>query len=182
LQPLRVEAGIGERFPSVLPGHEGHEAVVERAPTGTFVYRCDCKQDGTGDATLADVHAALAYGEFELLTESARAIWHRLLLRKAGRLKPVRVDLPNLATDAGDDAQMVRRAFAIVMGLREHDHPGQPMMFSRRFVAAICGISEERARAGIRMLVETGVIRLTGRHRGAYLYMPGLQSEGAAQP
>lgn len=171
---LGVEGGVGEPFLSLLPGHEGHEAVVERAPTGAFVYRCRCGDKGAGDATLADVYAATKYGQFELLSRSAAAIWHRLLLKKAGRLEPVPVALPDLPPDADANTKLVRHFFAVTVGLREHDHPGEPTMFSRRFVAAACEISEDRARAAIDAIVSAGVIRrLPDKCRNAYLYVPG---------
>lgn len=183
LKAVGIEAAIGERFESLLPNHEAHVAVVERAPSGAFVYRCDCNEGGAGDATLADMYASLAYHAFELRSKSERAIWHRLLLCRAGHLKPVPVHLPELPEEASHEAMLARSAFAKVLGLREYDHPGEPMMFSRRFVAALCQISEESARESIMTLVSTGVIRkLPNRWRNAYLYLPGDGRPSAGTP
>ena len=173
MQTLGIHAGLGESFPCVLPGHDapgGRASVV--AASDLFMYR-DCAEAGEGQWRLAEVRAALAYGEVRKLSASEAAVWYRRLFYEAQCLRPLSIALPALPADAAPVLRGVRSGFELLIGLRWLSHHLQPTMFGRFFVAAWCGIEPAAAYSAILTLTRLGVIRRVGQHKRTYLYLPG---------
>ena len=184
LSALGIRAGIGDEFPCVLPGGGGHRASVQLDPrSGLYKYRAPHLREWEGTCgwlVLAEVRAALGYGRLRRMSRIEELVWYRRVFYDAGVIQVRPIDLPALRPWASRDAVIVRDGFASLAALRYLDTGPQPVAFTKRFAAAWCGLSENRAYVAICLLRRRGVIRKVGeaadeRGHRPFLYMAGGQ-------
>ncbi len=128
----------------------------------------------------AQAWAAKVSGRQRRLSGPELAVWKLDLLRAAGLIEPVPVDLPDLPEGASEAARTLRRRFAVLLGLRRLRGDGDdPAPFTKRFAADWCGLSESTALRALGELLRAGVIVKAGEHPSrhgrspAALYLPG---------
>jgi hypothetical protein len=167
---LGIEAKFGERFPSILPGHEGHEAWLHpmQLKGGTVAgYRCSCPSSTSYD--LPRVRAFRAYGRVCSLSRPLAARWQERLDYEAGLLEPEPTpELPELS----ETGRLVGEGLRLFLGLRRGPRSrggsawtqDAPFTFSRAFVMAWCQVTSDQAWRGMNELETTGYIVRTGRH------------------
>jgi hypothetical protein len=160
---LEITAPLGETFPCVLPGCNGHSARLQRSGQGYWQYRCSRRQRSFG---LAEVLAFQAYGEVRPISDVEAARWHDRLEYEAGLRKPLSAPFA-LSPDRSEPLRKVARALWLLVTLRDERWDGQPFFFTRRFVMASAGVTSDQARRCVRQLEELGVLKRVGRRRMA---------------
>ena len=147
---------LGRPFECLLPGHDGHDAkLVCRG--NTWRYRC-----AEHTCELAEVRAALAYGEVRDISNIEAARWRERLAYEAGLDQPRAV--PELPSDLSPLARRVGEGLLLFVGLRNDEMwDEQPFVFARRFATAYCGVTEDEARRGVEELERKGVVRRCGK-------------------
>lgn len=159
-------ASVDTPFRCVIAGHE-HEASLQWE--GRFwLYRCPGRALG-----LADVRAAVAYGDVRAISPTEAQRWRDRLDYEAGLLEPVGVVI-ELPDDCGPSARRVSRGVALYLGTRARRGgfgPDEPFTFARRFCMAWCGLTNDQARDGVTELERRGVTARTGEKiAGAILW------------
>jgi Bifunctional DNA primase/polymerase, N-terminal len=104
------------------------------------------------------------------------ATWKLILLAEAGVLTAQPIDAPELSDSATDLARHLYERLLFVLGCRWNYSPGEPMPFSQRFGAAVCGLSPAQVWRAMRELERLGVIEIVGStgegRRATCLWLP----------
>ena len=117
------------------------------------------------------------------LSGPEHATWKLILLVEADVLQLVDVPSPELPPDLPGITQHVYEHFLFLLGCRWNYHHGEPAPFERKFVAALCNISERDARDAINQLKNIGAIVVVRYHRKrTRLWLPGSCSGDGEWP
>lgn len=172
-----VESGKSRAFCCILPGHD------EQRPSATLtmvgkdglrlqqcVYHDWHERGGGGDAfyTLAEVYQALTTGEVRKLNGPEQATWHLRLLIAAGVMAPA--DVPHRELPEGENASVCKvwAGFELLLRCKWAAYQyGAPTVFSWRFAARWCGVSERIAGEAIKRLLQLGYLRIVAKERCA---------------
>lgn len=158
---------MGERFPCVLPGHDGAspDANLWRDRNrGVWIYR-DHHQatEGRKAYALAEIYAAAVSGRVARRGRSELARWKLRALAELGFVDLPRVDLPPLRPGASPEAAAAREGVELLFAVRRIADPGDAAApISRRFLADWCGMWPDEAERAKRELIAGAVIEKDG--------------------
>lgn len=160
---LGIAAPLGESFPCILPGHDD-TARLHPTAKGFWHYRCE--GDDKRELGLAEVRAALAYGEVRRISRTEAARWRERLDHEAGVLAFREVPIA-LNPRASDATRHVANGLRLFLGLRDARWGEQPFTWAREFVMAYCNVTDQQARDAVRTLEhEHKAIERTGEKNG----------------
>ena len=186
LRTWGVTAKLGRPFACVLPGHDEEHpsaSVFLDPQTRVWRYRDWHKRSGPEWLSLAEVRASRAYGVVRRLRAPEASRWYLRLFWEAGHLEPVDVEMPWFPDGVPPAVRIVAEGFRLLLGLRWLRGFGEPTVFTRKFAAAWCEVSEQQARDAIAQLRQFGVIQIVGTTRvgshDANLYLPGERGRSA---
>jgi hypothetical protein len=199
---LEAFLGIDEG-PCALPGdHHDGGALVGRWREGSLQYACNCLGWMPGQLCpeccherrycqchwrnfqpfyyrpLGDAYYAIKTGvevgfNDRLPSVGLRAMWW-LLLEHAAGLRPVAMPRLDLAADASKLERRAAEFFGLKHGLEASEGYGaEGIRFPVRLVADWLGVDKDRAHEAIKALRDHGTIRVVGKSRRAFLYVPG---------
>jgi hypothetical protein len=177
----RVEAlggSLDAPFRCLLHGHD-HEARLRWS--GRFWrYACpDC------DLGLAEVRAAVAYGEVRLISPIEAQRWRERLDHEAGLMAaPAEVRVV-IADGCAKATLQAARGIALYLGLRASGGglaPEEPFTFARRFCMAWCGLTNQQAREAMSELKRSAAIKDTGERIDRAIVWELVQAGGPELP
>lgn len=159
---------MDEAFDCPIPGHD-HEAAMVWYPGATF-WRVRCGESRKSYG-LAEIRAAIAYGELRHLSVPEASRWLERLDYEAGLLEPAPIEL-EVPENVSATAQEIARGIRLYLGLRAARGgfaPAEPYTFARKFTMAYCDVSDDQARDGMRQLRGCGFVKWTGDKVGRAL-------------
>lgn len=166
---VAAHLGLGRRERRApCPLHEGaHPASVEVDPrTGAWSFCCWRRPTNPYRRGFGRLRAELSGRPDTTPSAAEQVVWYRRLFYEAGALG----ELPALR--AAPPAQPAPKetatfeGFLLLLRLWALSNPGEPVMFSRRFAAVWCGISESAAQRATAALLREGVIERVDAVRG----------------
>ncbi|HEY8415855.1 MAG TPA: bifunctional DNA primase/polymerase [Thermaerobacter sp.] len=172
---------IGQAFKCILPGHDERRpsAALYRLDDGSVLYHDFHGREGHDWLTLAECYAALLTGRVRKLSKPEHTAWILRLAVDAGVLEPAKVEAPEPPADLRPAARKVYEGFLRLLSIKWLHTPNAATVFSWRFAAGWCGVSERHAGEAMRELLRRGLIRKVGEHKPARgrpqaLFLPGL--------
>lgn len=149
---------LGREFECILPGSSG-VAVIDPA---TLRYQASSSVASRDWLTLAEAYASRTAGRLVLLKRGVLAArwWSRL--RHVAGLEVVDVPALLLPDDLSEAAIRLVHGFALARALDHVRHPGDAVMFARRFAMDWCGLPQKATQAGLHELTDRGVLVVVG--------------------
>lgn len=172
----------GSAFKCPLPGHEERHpsAAIWHKPGRPFVlHDFHARSEGSW-WTLADVFAAIKTGRAVRLSKGLQAVWWLRALEEVGRIDAPRVRARAIDPRAPLAAKRLYDGFLLLVALRMHYDPGQPLAapYSWDFAAGWNGMrSRSEVASGMKWLRDAGYLVFRAKTQGA---KSGLLSLGPA--
>lgn len=189
LMGVGTQFAPGQPFPSplrqVAAGAEGESgkvepAVIYRNKHGIYKYR-----EGARRYTLAQVYAAYISGvpvvEYQSMPHVTMAVWKLRLLLELGRIPDTGISIAHLPAGAPRSSQEAYAGFVLLLRCRQaySGEPG-PAPYTYRWAERWVPMSFDRARRGIKWLLEQGYLVEAGKECGCTLYLPASNMHGGA--
>ena len=167
LAAIGIDTPLGKSFRSPLRDDAKPSAVVHPSSTGTFLYRDHGAFNHREHITLAELFARTC-GYEKTPRGPLLAVFHLLLLVKAGILAPCAVAAAPLPQTVTRHAELVHGHLRHVIGCKWLHTSGDPTPYTREFGRAVSRaldqpLSEDQVRAGLDELLRSGAIEIVGQ-------------------